>query len=131
MNELIKTLEKAKKELNREYNIILKIRIKEIENIIKKENMNEIQLKECTEFLEEVLYINSFENYKNTLIDGAEYVINDIEDVNKEYIIYKTSNTVYVKMFKGKKKLIVKLSNFTLGFQFYLLKTVNEKYKIK
>lgn len=131
MNELIKTLEKAKKELNREYNIILKISIKEIENIIKKENMNEIQLKECTEFLEEVLYINSFENYKNTLIDGAEYVINDIEDVNKEYIIYKTSNTVYVKMFKGKKKLIVKLSNFTLGFQFYLLKTVNEKYKIK
>lgn len=131
MNELIKTLEKAKKELNREYNIILKIRIEEIENIIKKENMNEIQLKECTEFLKEVLYINSFENYKNTLIDGAEYVINDIEDVNKEYIIYKTSNTVYVKMFKGKKKLIVKLSNFTLGFQFYLLKTVNEKYKIK
>lgn len=131
MNELIKTLEKAKKELNKEYNIILKIRIEEIENTIKKQNMNEIRLDECIEFLKEVLDINSFENYKNTLIDGAEYVINDIEDVNKEYIIYKTSNTVYVKMFKGKKKLIVKLSNFTLGFQFYLLKTVNEKYKIK
>lgn len=142
MNELIKTLGKAKKELNKEYNIILKIRIEETENTIKKQNMNEIRLDECIEFLKEVLDINNLKKYKNNLIEGMEYTLKD-EDLikckklkitkemrNSKYIVCKTNNTVNVKIVNGEKEINLSINKFLIGFQIALLRVINKKYNM-
>lgn len=137
MKKLLEILDQAKKELEREYNTILSIRIEGIEKLIKR---NEIEgknhIEECKIFLREVMDINNLQKYKHNLVEGMEYTVNDTDIISyreftvEKYIICKADNIINVKMINGEKELNLKSSDFTLGFEIALLKAINKKYSM-